>query len=79
MVVGRGISSSSLHITRPSLTAASLLGLADKLDRARLEKMYEGAEQRLKQTTHVAYEPRLEAPKCVPPPNAMSSCVGSIS
>jgi hypothetical protein len=56
-----------LHIPTPLLTPTTLLGLADQLDRARLEKMYEGAEERLKQITHIAYEPRLEAPRCMSP------------
>ena len=56
-----------LHIPTPLLTPTTLLGLADQLDRARLEKMYEGAEERLKQTTHIACEPRLEAPRCMSP------------
>ena len=80
MVVGRSRSSSLPgHIP---LTFAdykiSLPGLADQLDRARLEKMYEGAEQRLKQTTHVVCEPRLEASKRLSPLLPMASSLISL-
>ena len=48
----------------PSSNCVPELGLADQMERARLEKLYAGAEQSLKEAKHVTYESRVDATAC---------------
>lgn len=62
-IAGKGTKTLGTHFPVLPLTKGNVPGLTDQLDKARLEKQYEGAEERLRETKNIACEPRMEISK----------------